>query len=109
MKTGIHPNYNTQTKITCNSCKTVHVVGSTADDVDIEVCANCHPFYTGKQNVLVDTDDRISKFQKKLASADSTKVVKKRKKRVARSTKVTEIGTGPKLTLQDMLKQASKA
>lgn len=107
MKKQLHPKYNTKATITCNSCKTVYVLGSTVDDSSIEVCANCHPHYTGQENVLVDSDSRIDKFQKQLASVDKDKVIKKRKKVAARKTKTTEVGGKPKLTLHDMLKQVA--
>jgi large subunit ribosomal protein L31 len=104
----IHPKYNTTAKIVCNSCKTLYVIGSTIEEASTEVCSNCHPFYTGKQNELVDSDDRISKFKKKLEDTDTSKVIKKRKKLEVRRTRTQEIEAGPKITLRDMLKQTSK-
>ena len=108
MKKQIHPTYNVKSQLVCNSCKTVYTFGSTAAEGSVEVCANCHPYYTGKQNTLVDTDDRIKKFQEQLAKTDSDKIVRKKKKVAARKKKSTEVGSAPKLTLHDMLKQVSK-
>ncbi len=108
MKKQIHPEYNTKSQVLCNSCKTLYTFGSTVAEGNVEVCANCHPFYTGKQNTLVDTDDRIKKYKEQLAKIDTNQVVKKRKKVAARKSKTTQVGSGPKLTLHDMLKQASK-
>ena len=62
MKEGIHPNYN-KTTITC-ACGNVIETGSTKKDIRVEVCANCHPFFTGKQK-LVDTGGRVDRFNKK--------------------------------------------
>ena len=62
MKAGIHPEYK-QTTIRC-ACGEVIEIGSTKEDIQVEICSKCHPFYTGKQK-LVDTGGRIDKFKKK--------------------------------------------
>ena len=64
MKTDIHPEYN-DTSIRC-ACGNVLEVGSTKKDIRVEICSQCHPFFTGKQK-LVDTAVRIEKFKKKYA------------------------------------------
>jgi large subunit ribosomal protein L31 len=62
MKEGIHPKYEL-TKITC-ACGNVFETRSTVKDLKVEICSNCHPFYTGKQK-LVDTAGRVERFKKK--------------------------------------------
>ncbi len=62
MKKDIHPDYK-QTTITC-ACGNVLEVGSTKTDIRVEICSQCHPFFTGKQK-LVDTAGRIERFRKK--------------------------------------------
>ena len=62
MKPGIHPDY-TETTIKC-SCGNEILTRSTSKDVHVEICSNCHPFYTKKQK-LVDTAGRVDKFKKK--------------------------------------------
>ncbi|MDX1489170.1 MAG: 50S ribosomal protein L31 [Acidiferrobacterales bacterium] len=63
MKAGIHPEYK-EVKVTC-SCGNSFTTRSTAGrDLQIEVCAACHPFYTGKQRI-VDTAGRVEKFRQK--------------------------------------------
>ena len=62
MKEGIHPNYQ-QTTITC-ACGNVIETGSTKQNIKVEVCSKCHPFFTGKQK-LVDTGGRVAKINKK--------------------------------------------
>ena len=65
MKDSTHPDYKEIT-VTCscgNSFKTRSTVGH---DLSLEVCSNCHPFYTGKQKI-VDTAGRVDKFRKKYA------------------------------------------
>jgi large subunit ribosomal protein L31 len=66
MKQGIHPQYRTA-KIVCN-CGNVIETRSTRGDFHIEICSNCHPFFTGKQKIL-DTAGRIEKFRTRYAAA----------------------------------------
>lgn len=62
MKENIHPKYY-QTTIKC-ACGEVIATGSTKQDIRVEICSKCHPFFTGKQK-LVDTSGRVDKFNKK--------------------------------------------
>ena len=62
MKKGIHPEYKVA-KVTC-ACGNTFVTHSTVGDLHVEICSNCHPFFTGKQK-LVDTAGRVEKFLKK--------------------------------------------
>ncbi|MEZ4526996.1 MAG: 50S ribosomal protein L31 [Desulfobacterales bacterium] len=62
MKEGIHPEY-AQTTVKC-ACGNVMNTGSTKKDIMVEICSQCHPFFTGKQK-LVDTAGRIERFRKK--------------------------------------------
>ena len=62
MKASIHPDYS-ETTIQCASGNTVEV-GSTKQDIRVEICSKCHPFFTGKQK-LIDTAGRIERFRKK--------------------------------------------
>ena len=64
MKPGIHPTYH-QATVTCASCHTTFTVGSTSPSLRVDVCSNCHPFYTGKQTI-VDTAGQVERFQKRL-------------------------------------------
>ena len=61
MKEGIHPKYY-KTTIRC-ACGNVIETGSTRENITVEICSKCHPFYTGKQK-LVDTSGRVDKFNK---------------------------------------------
>jgi large subunit ribosomal protein L31 len=67
MKKGIHPNYHDVT-IVC-ACGNTFKTRSTykSDVLHVEICSNCHPFFTGKQK-LVDTGGRVERFQKKYAA-----------------------------------------
>ena len=74
MKTGIHPAYH-QITVSC-ACGNSFKVGSTlAEDLRVEICANCHPLYTGKSK-MVDTAGRIDKFQMRQQKAASMQAAK---------------------------------
>jgi large subunit ribosomal protein L31 len=70
MKQEIHPEYMV-TKVTC-SCGNVFETRSIKSEMHVELCNQCHPFYTGKQK-LVDTGGRVERFQKKYANRKPVK------------------------------------
>lgn len=63
MKSEIHPKYQ-QADVHC-VCGNTFTVGSTAERIRVEVCSNCHPFFTGTQNI-VDTAGQVERFQRRL-------------------------------------------
>ena len=65
MKKEIHPEYK-KTVIKC-VCGNEIETGSVLDDITVEICSSCHPFYTGNQKI-VDTEGRIEKFKKRYSS-----------------------------------------
>ena len=67
MKAEIHPEYVMAT-VHC-SCGNSFVTRSTKSELNVEICAQCHPFYTGKQKV-VDTGGRVARFQRRLEKAE---------------------------------------
>ena len=79
MKKDIHPKYNDKAKTTC-ACGEVYDFGSTKGEINVEICANCHPFYTGNDKVI-DTAGRVEKFRARKTAgatkASSKKTVKK--------------------------------
>ena len=64
MKQGIHPEYVTA-KVHC-SCGNTFTTRSTKPELRVEICSNCHPFYTGRQK-LVDTGGRVERFKRRAA------------------------------------------
>jgi large subunit ribosomal protein L31 len=66
MKAGIHPEYK-QITVTCTCGNKFETRSTIGQDLQVEVCSNCHPFYTGKQKI-VDTGGRVDKFRKKYAT-----------------------------------------
>jgi len=77
MKQGIHPDYVVAT-VHC-SCGNTFTTRSTRSELRVEICSNCHPFYTGKQK-LVDTGGRVERFQRRYAKqqAEQAAAVKER-------------------------------
>ena len=71
MKTEIHPKYNSNTKVKC-SCGAEFEVGSTKDEIKVEICSNCHPLYTGNKK-LVDTAGRVDRFRAKMQKFEEFK------------------------------------
>ena len=70
MKQGIHPEF-VETKVTC-SCGNTFTTRSVKSELHVELCNQCHPFYTGKQK-LVDTGGRVERFQRKYANRPQAK------------------------------------
>ena len=75
-KKDLHPEYHKESKIRC-ACGKTYNTGSTRAEIQVEICANCHPFYTGEEK-LIDTAGRVEKFKKRQTKASA--VVKKVKK-----------------------------
>jgi len=66
MKTKIHPKYYPEAKVICASCGTTWTIGSTEKEIRTEVCSNCHPFYTGQLQRILDVEGQVDRFYKKL-------------------------------------------
>ncbi|MDP4020911.1 MAG: 50S ribosomal protein L31 [Candidatus Adlerbacteria bacterium] len=71
MKTDTHPTYFPQAKVTC-ACGNSFSVGSTLEKIEVEICSNCHPFYTGNDKIM-DTAGRVEKFKARRAAATKKK------------------------------------
>ncbi len=71
MKTDVHPTYFPEAKVTC-ACGRSFTVGSTMEKIEVEICSNCHPFYTGNDK-LMDTAGRVEKFKARRAQASTKK------------------------------------
>ncbi len=99
MKQGIHPQYFENAQVIC-VCGHKFTTGSTKALIHVELCSNCHPFYTGEQR-FVDSASRIQKFTTRTETAKKYQVIKKTKK--AEQQKRSE---APK-TLREMLAQIS--
>ncbi len=96
MKTAIHPDYFEDAKITC-ACGAVYQVGSTLKEISVELCAACHPFYTGKQKII-DSARRVEKFAEKVTKKSTEKVSAKKVKEAARASKKKEKSVAKKIS-----------
>lgn len=67
MKQDIHPTYFPKAKVRC-ACGAVFEVGSTKSEIQVEICSNCHPFFTGKEK-LIDTAGKVERFKARRAKA----------------------------------------
>ena len=99
MKQTIHPQYFNEAQVIC-VCGHKWTTGSTQEVIHVELCSNCHPFYTGEQR-FVDSASRIQKFQTRTETAKKYQVVNKEKKEAQRKQE-----EAPK-TLREMLAQVS--
>ena len=76
MKQNIHPIYYSDAKVNC-ACGNTFNVGSTKQQIQVEICSNCHPFFTGESK-FIDTLGKVERFQKRLSQvADKHKTAKK--------------------------------
>jgi large subunit ribosomal protein L31 len=108
MKKDIHPKYNREVKVVC-SCGNTFVTGSTldTDELTVELCSKCHPFYTGEQKI-VDTENVVKKFEERAKKSAKMSFKSKREKMAERKAKKGESkGPSSSLTLKDMLSNAN--
>lgn len=104
MQDNMHPNWNTQAKVTC-ACGNTFTTGSTLPEIRVEICSKCHPLYTGTQK-FVDTLGQVDRFIKKEEESKVKRAVIEKIK-IARASKVEE-KKKEKPSLKDLLMQARK-
>ncbi|MCY4147468.1 MAG: 50S ribosomal protein L31 [Chloroflexi bacterium] len=98
MKQGIHPLWHAA-RVRCMTCGTTWTTGSTVDSLTVEICSNCHPFYTGEQRI-VDTEGRVDKFMKRLQQRDQirSQQVRREEERTPLDLPLTELKLGERYT-----------
>lgn len=74
MKKDIHPKYFDNTAVTC-ACGAKFTIGSTVEKIKVEICSQCHPFYTGQKKVI-DTAGRVQKFEARMKKTEVLKAKK---------------------------------
>ena len=89
MKTDIHPNYQEITT-TCSCGNVLPVMSTLKDNLSLDVCAKCHPFYTGKQKML-DSGGRVKKFQDRFGASGTSKPAAKKAEAKIEETAVEEV------------------
>lgn len=89
MKPGIHPKYQ-EVEVRC-ACGNTFTTRSTKTELHLEICSNCHPFFTGRQK-LIDTEGRVERFTKRFGaqSAETRKAAGK----AAKAAKATSAAKG---------------
>ncbi len=94
MKSGIHPVYK-KAHVVC-ACGNIIDTRSTRGDFHVDICSNCHPFFTGKQK-LIDTEGRVDRFKRKYAKSPATvKAAKAKAEKAATAEKAPEPKAEPK-------------
>jgi len=93
MKKNTHPKYYENATIRC-ACGNTLKVGSTKENIEVEVCASCHPFFTGKGRII-DVSGRVEKFKRRAAKKAETPS-KKKEKRAAKSAAEPKKKKSPK-------------
>jgi large subunit ribosomal protein L31 len=103
MKKDIHPQYHIDTTVIC-ACGNTFVTGSILKEIKVEICSNCHPFFTG-QKKFIDTEGRVEKFERQKKQAVSTKeTVSKRKAKKKGLTKTADRDSSTK-SLKQMIEE----
>lgn len=104
MKADIHPNWYPEAKVSC-VCGNSFITGSTVPEIRVEICAACHPLFTGQQK-FIDTQGQVEKFTKTKAQAE----IKKQERAKILETRATKVhkARAEKPSLRDLLLQARK-
>jgi large subunit ribosomal protein L31 len=71
MKPDIHPTYYPNARVTCASCGKTWTTGSTKKELRVDICSNCHPFFTGEASRILDIEGQVDRFYKKLSVRQS--------------------------------------
>jgi len=99
MKKGIHPTYYPDAKVTC-ACGATWTTGSTRKEIRTEVCSNCHPFFTGQQQRLIDIEGQVDRFYRRLQARQDF-INDQKSRELARTSPerlVSELGLGTRAT-----------
>ncbi|OGO25692.1 MAG: 50S ribosomal protein L31 [Chloroflexi bacterium RBG_16_51_16] len=91
MKAEIHPTYFPDAKVTCATCGKTWTTGSTRKELRVDICSNCHPFFSGEAQRLIDIEGQVDRFYKKL-TARQTFVEQKKAKEESKTSPDREIG-----------------
>ena len=107
MKPGIHPKYH-EVEVRC-ACGNTFKTHSTKPELHLEICSNCHPFFTGRQK-LIDTEGRVERFTKRFGaqSASATKA-RVSEAKAAKAAKATKAAPAPKKAAAKKEKPAKSA
>ena len=105
MKTDIHPNYQEITT-TCSCGNVLPVMSTLKDNLSLDVCAKCHPFYTGKQKML-DSGGRVKKFQDRFGASGASKPSAKKPEAKVAETAVEEVAEEVVETVEEIVEETA--
>ncbi len=109
MKPQIHPTYFPDAKVSCASCGKTWTTGSTRKELRVDICSNCHPFFTGEAARLIDIEGQVDRFYKKLQARQThvDAVSAREAAKAAPERAIEELGLATRAT--DALKKAGVA
>ncbi|MEA3310206.1 MAG: 50S ribosomal protein L31 [Chloroflexota bacterium] len=97
MKPNIHPKWYPEAKVTC-ACGREWTVGATKPEIRVDICSNCHPFFTGEQRI-VDTEGRVDRFMRRLKAREDIRQVAQQRvdERTSPDLALSELGLGARI------------
>jgi large subunit ribosomal protein L31 len=100
MKASIHPTYYPEAKVTCASCGRTWTTGSTKKELRVDICSNCHPFFTGEAQRLLDIEGQVDRFYKRLSARQTYVESKKAQEAAKRSPErpIRDLGLSTRAT-----------
>lgn len=101
MKKSIHPKWYPEAKVTC-SCGHTFIVGSAQPELEVQICSQCHPFFTGEMK-YVDEAGRVEKFQTKTEKVAGKKYVKKKERKRIKKLQEKKAEEARPKSLKEML------
>ena len=109
MKDKIHPTYYPDAKVTCATCGRTWTTGSTKKELRVDICSNCHPFFSGEAQRIIDIEGQVDRFYKKLSARQTYVETKKAQEAAKRSPErpIAELGLSARAT--EALKKAGVA
>lgn len=107
MKSTGHPTYYSEAVVKC-ACGNTFTVGSVKPNIDVEICAKCHPFFTGEMR-FVDTMGRVERFQQKQATLGGAKVVSKKVKKLLKKQEEEAAEAARPKSLKEMLDRVKQS
>lgn len=98
MKEKIHPTYYTDSKVTCASCGTTWTTGSTRKELRVDICSNCHPYFTGEAARILDIEGQVDRFYKKVKAAKTHVEAKKAREAAKLERPISELELSDRAT-----------
>jgi len=98
MREKIHPTYYTDAKVTCASCGATWTTGSTRKELRVDICSNCHPYFTGEQARLLDIEGQVDRFYKKVKAAQTHVEAKKARENAKLERPISELELSDRAT-----------